>query len=156
MNAPYAGIHDVVDPLFGKIGTFDDWGFPESAGREAFNFDHIDGYGPITLIQNEVTQLPAGPPNGGPAGSRSLSDLRLTSSSRSTLSGFPTSRDDLEGAHHFVIFMIEEMTVIDKLTRYIEVGNDLDHRTRRDTDHVPASVFVRGKPLRAGKNNFAA
>lgn len=56
MNAPYAGIHDVVDPLFGKIGTFDDWGFPESAGREAFNFDHIDGYGPITLIQNEVTQ----------------------------------------------------------------------------------------------------
>ena len=54
MNTSYAEIHDVVDPLFGKIGTFDDWGFPESAGREAFNFDHINGFGPITLIQNEA------------------------------------------------------------------------------------------------------
>jgi hypothetical protein len=60
MNPCYAEIHDVVDPLFGPIGTFDDWGFPESVGREAFNFDHIDGFGPITLIQNEVTQLPDG------------------------------------------------------------------------------------------------
>jgi len=60
MNTSYAEIHDVVDPLFGKIGTFDDWGFPESAGREAFNFDHINGFGPITLIQNEVTRLPDG------------------------------------------------------------------------------------------------
>lgn len=60
MNPSYAEIHEVVDPLFGPIGTFDDWGFPESAGREAFNFDHIDGFGPITLIQNEVTQLPDG------------------------------------------------------------------------------------------------
>jgi len=50
MNASYAEIHDVVDPLFGKIGTFDDWMFPESVGRGAFNCDHIDGFGPITLI----------------------------------------------------------------------------------------------------------
>ena len=42
--------HDVVDPLFGRIGIFDDWGFPESVGREVFNVDHIDGFGPITLI----------------------------------------------------------------------------------------------------------
>jgi hypothetical protein len=60
INPSYAQIHEVVDPLFGPIGTFDDWGFPESAGREAFNFDHINGFGPITLIQNEVTQLPDG------------------------------------------------------------------------------------------------
>jgi len=51
MNASYAEIHDVVDPLFGKIDTFDAWGFPESIGREAFDFDHIDGFCPITLIQ---------------------------------------------------------------------------------------------------------
>jgi hypothetical protein len=61
MNPSYAEIHDVNDPLIdGPIGTFDDWGFPESAGREAFNFDHINGFGPITLIQNEATQLPDG------------------------------------------------------------------------------------------------
>ena len=91
MNAPYAEIHDVVDPLFGKIGTFDDWGFPESAGREAFNFDHIDGYGPITLIQNEVTQLPAGPPNGEPAGC----DLRQVHVQR--LENFPRPGTTLKG-----------------------------------------------------------
>ena len=50
MNASYAEIHDVVDPLFGKIGTFDDWMFPESVGRGALFCDHIDGFGPITLI----------------------------------------------------------------------------------------------------------
>jgi len=60
INPSYAEIHEVIDPLFGPIGTFDDWGFPESAGREAFNFEHINGFGPITLIQNEVTQLPDG------------------------------------------------------------------------------------------------
>lgn len=27
MNTSYAEIHDVIDPLFGNIGTFDDSGF---------------------------------------------------------------------------------------------------------------------------------
>jgi len=63
MNPSYAQIHDVDDPLFGPIGTFDDWGFPESDGREAFNpaFPAADknakttlSFGPFTADETGV------------------------------------------------------------------------------------------------------
>ena len=63
-------------------------------------------------------------------------NVRLTSRPPSRITRIPISRDDLEGSHHFVIFMIKEMTVIDKLTRYIEVGNNLGHRAWQDTQQL--------------------
>ena len=66
-----AEVHVVNDPLFGPIGHFDDWGFPQSIGRDAFNFSPINGFGgpaqdgldpngAVSLIQREATVLPDG------------------------------------------------------------------------------------------------
>ena len=57
----------------------------------------------------------------------------------------PAASNHLEGTHHLMILMIEEMTVPDKLTGNIEVSNNRHDCTRWYTHHVSHAIFIRRK-----------